>query len=989
MGGVFWRYVAILLFHIFWFCSQTLIAIIRHHVIEPFICVQKMLMICVLQMYLPPPLTRNDWMSRVPNAVGVMDGLCAAYEDKTNGMNTCANMQKDKRCHLFEDMSLYKGIANVLDFVGHNADSIAREHARLKLCECSCCSDIVDVCTPILEMCKTYYSEVDTKMSLLQTSTMAGLCTKNVTAFLDATVEESNAAQCGMNVITLRFKPNYNLKELKVITVTGLNGHLPDFGLRVVGDGVTLQVAEDRDLLPAQCSEWCSRQGLCPSDSSAVDGGCSGYIKINGKEKGKEEGKDAIGSFSSERCMRWCEKDTVLRIVLDAPVDNETEFSISFNFRNPTYEQTPPVVMVSATGPGVLAHMAAAQPRCITSAVLCAANSPQFKTFIASEFEDFSKFFDETDGVWRDNGPGMLNILNVTIEPSIVVLPGACITLTGLIRGREDNIDSTSSLPPPFVRALAGFFNALAVESWDVAQRDTCLSEPSRCCHAICWRMVLMMAVLILLGMIRSRYCWIILCSRFAKLVSTSRTIEHGIQHNFHSFSHSTIPRRIKLTWVLMLIILMQSSQVDGASFTTKAIVQRTPIPAATNRITAPISDADLRETSGSIVTISGLSDAIVSSPISLLDVGDNGQIIFSDGTTGVETRYMTFPAIIDGSIAPTEGPISKGSLVLLGILGADVLLNPDLKSSLKFRVQDVDNKDNFAYGTIVAEPLSLADWKTAESPEYISFIRNTANFSQGSSKLVKDYQNVFQSAKSFADDSGGGVVVLLAVRTPNWTGAGMVQAVVEYDGYELEFGFEYWEAEPNPQVESVRAQNGRASGIITGGYPLSISISGFSITYDMDDISIVFGSGPGQVAQVLLLERSDSNGTTVYALAPPGNPGVVQVMVSNNAQGSSVLFEFEYLNDSIPEVESIAPLLHAGGLIKVSAVGPFKPSTTLKQFRRSQIKTFGGCTFSLDAASQLSSTGSCDTSGGTLDLAYRNIVSLAQNVFANMPNLQ
>jgi len=256
-------------------------------------------------------------------------------------------------------------------------------------------------------------------------------------------------------------------------------------------------------------------------------------------------------------------------------------------------------------------------------------------------------------------------------------------------------------------------------------------------------------------------------------------------------------------------------------------------------------------------------------------------------------------PAIIAGSNAPREGPISKGSLVLIGISSASALLNPDLTSSLKFRVQDFDNDNNFAYGTIVAGPLSLADWNSADFPEYDSFVRNTAIFSQGSSKLVKDYQNVIQSAKSFADNEDGSVVALLAVRTPNWTGACMVQAVIEYDGPELRFEFEFWEADPNLEIESVCAQDGRASGMMTGGYPLSVCISGFPITYDMEDISIMFGSGPGRAAQVLLLEQSDSNRTKVSALVPPGNPGVVHVVVANHAQGASMSVEFEYLNDS------------------------------------------------------------------------------------------
>ena len=106
-------------------------------------------------------------------------------------------------------------------FTHFNSDPTATEHARAKLCECSCFSDIVDVYTPIFEMWKKYDPEVETKMSLLQTSTVEGLCTEDVTASLNANVLESNGAQCAMNDITLRFYANKRLKEHTVITVTG------------------------------------------------------------------------------------------------------------------------------------------------------------------------------------------------------------------------------------------------------------------------------------------------------------------------------------------------------------------------------------------------------------------------------------------------------------------------------------------------------------------------------------------------------------------------------------------------------------------------------------------------------------------------------------------------------------------------------------------------------------------------------------------------
>jgi len=387
-----------------------------------------------------------------------MDELCAAYQDPVTGENSCARIQKDKRCQLDDEMSLHKGIAIALAFTGYNADPAATKSARLKLCECSCFSDIVDVYTPIFEMWKHYDPEVEDKMSLLQTSTVAGLCTKDVTASLNAKVEESNGAQCGENKVTLRFFPNKRLPEHTVITVTGLNAHLPTSGLKVVVDSVRVVAA---DYTPAQCSRWCSKQGLCESSASAVDEGCSalpGFME-NSSPVG---GKDAIGLITSGRCMRWCDTDAVLKVVLNSAVD---AFTMSIDLRNPTYEQTPPTIMVSASGPGIYAPLEAAEASGSTAKVLRAETPPSFVTFIATEVD--VRQYDVVQSVWRGNGPGMRNTLTITVQPNVVLLPGARVTLSGLIRGHSDSISTTIYLPPPAVRQISGFFIALAIESWD------------------------------------------------------------------------------------------------------------------------------------------------------------------------------------------------------------------------------------------------------------------------------------------------------------------------------------------------------------------------------------------------------------------------------------------------------------------------------------------------------------------------------------------
>ena len=75
--------------------------------------------------------------------------------------------------------------------------------------------------------------------------------------------------------------------------------------------------------------------------------------------------------------------------------------------------------------------------------------------------------------------------------------------------------------------------------------------------------------------------------------------------------------------------------RAEAQFFTTKAIGQSNPAAGASNTITVTlVADATLAAADSSKVTLSGLDGAVASSPITLLDAGDDGETIFSDGTT-------------------------------------------------------------------------------------------------------------------------------------------------------------------------------------------------------------------------------------------------------------------------------------------------------------------------------------------------------------------
>ena len=125
-----------------------------------------------------------------------------------------------------------------------------------------------------------------------------------------------------------------------------------------------------------------------------------------------------------------------------------------------------------------------------------------------------------------------------------------------------------------------------------------------------------------------------------------------------------------------------------------------------------------------------------------------------------IEIRDMSIPAIIAGSVAPTQGSPSAGTLVLVAISAADKLLDSTTKSSLILRLQDTNSSGLEKEGTIVAGPLLLSDWISAENEAYFTFVARSGNLKTGSSKLVQEYSRAIQVARSAmeADDEGGAV---------------------------------------------------------------------------------------------------------------------------------------------------------------------------------------------------------------------------------------
>jgi hypothetical protein len=88
--------------------------------------------------------------------------------------------------------------------------------------------------------------------------------------------------------------------------------------------------------------------------------------------------------------------------------------------------------------------------------------------------------------------------------------------------------------------------------------------------------------------------------------------------------------------WLTLLIILLYyPTQLHSSRFTRKEIGQSNPMASGKNRISVTlVADASLAASNNSIVTITGLWNAQALTPLTLIDQGDDGETIFSDGST-------------------------------------------------------------------------------------------------------------------------------------------------------------------------------------------------------------------------------------------------------------------------------------------------------------------------------------------------------------------
>lgn len=364
------------------------------------------------------------------------------------GENTCMAIANDPRCSIERPGDLHESLVRAMAPMPTDPSSSAAlelKTLRHKICECSCYSSIVETYTPMFHQWAEYETTITDGLAVLRT-----MCSTDVVAALNPKVAESSSAQCAQNTISVSMTAAMRAVPVaSVFTITGLNGDLNKIEEAVHSNVAIGNVA----WVPADCTEWCSKSGLCPSSGSAVDDSCKAVPTM------------ADGKVTSNRCIRWCDKDAVLEITLAAEVAEGASIVFDIMLQNPTYTQRAPTVQVSASGPGFYSAPTNAVLFDAPNGILAATDGPAFVVFettLATGACESKGVYDAGAHVWRGNCAGMRESLNVTIQPNVVLKPGARITLDGLIRS------GNTTWPAPSVREdVPGFFKDFAIESWE------------------------------------------------------------------------------------------------------------------------------------------------------------------------------------------------------------------------------------------------------------------------------------------------------------------------------------------------------------------------------------------------------------------------------------------------------------------------------------------------------------------------------------------
>ena len=291
---------------------------------------------------------------------------------------------------------------------------------------------------------------------------------------------------------------------------------------------------------------------------------------------------------------------------------------------------------------------------------------------------------------------------------------------------------------------------------------------------------------------------------------------------------------------------------------------------------------------------------------VSILDDGSPASVIVKDSQA-----LFSQPQI--STLAPTEGPIEGGTIIVIGIVGGT--FSSGSSCSLIFQ-------QSYPV-TMLSYYISLDDW-LAQDAAFDSVVGETGLWSRlsvVSDSLARGYNNVVQTLiDSRASLSSLGLPnstfsILLVnvsdlrdyVNAPFQKSSALVVCSC-LDGSAVSFNFSLVQVQGPPIVDQVITDLSTPRSALQGGSRMFCTIKNFIIVYSPSDVLVSFGNFRVDVDRVL---NSDSVSTTFWLIIPPSSVAAqILVHVASASSVSQVTdFNFTYFDPSrTPVVSSFSP---------------------------------------------------------------------------------
>eukprot|EP00961_Rhodomonas_salina_P039389 529482-Rhodomonas_salina.1 len=295
------------------------------------------------------------------------------------------------------------------------------------------------------------------------------------------------------------------------------------------------------------------------------------------------------------------------------------------------------------------------------------------------------------------------------------------------------------------------------------------------------------------------------------------------------------------------------------------------------------------------------------------VDVNEGGvtKHVIDSMSTGelakIEIRDLSQPGVV--AFAPSELPTRGGTVVAIGISGADRILSQASGTTVSGLVVGISTGGVERQAEVLGA-VSVSDWAVAMAQTQLwnAILQTSDALVSEFEAVVADTLDSESTGSSFVQQVSG----FLLLKTPALTADGLATVVLTVDGdMFLNFTIPIVAAPSgSASIEAAKTDTGDASYAASGGGRLDVTLSNFPLVYHISQIEVMFGPIQGQVLRLL---QSDKQSTSIYILVPASDAGEVEITITAVAGTSSFFdgpsgsvvgaFSFLFIDDDVPEV--------------------------------------------------------------------------------------